>query len=77
MKAATRMGARIVLQTCAALLTLLPFISISSIILSYTQCTQVEGAIFQLHSGVLGLLISCLEAEILPFKDILSIVFEL
>ena len=33
---------------------------------------RIETAIFQLHGGAFGLLISCLETEILPFVHILN-----
>ena len=35
----------------------------------YIKCIHIERVLFQLHGGVFGLLISCLEAEILAFKD--------
>ena len=34
----------------------------------YALCTQIERGIFQLHGSVLGLLITSLQAKILPFK---------
>ena len=39
-------------------------------LLMYIQFTQLQSAVFQIHRGIFRLLISCLEAEILPFKDI-------
>ena len=33
-----------------------------------SDITQIESAVFQLYGGVFGLLISCLEAKIFPFK---------
>ena len=43
------------------------------IIVICTRCIQIQRAIFEFHVGAFRLLISCLEAEILPFKDMCSV----